>query len=137
MMLVILNFRKDVNFIGQTVRRPGILLDFEAFSIYSLRNSSTRSNNLKLSTITPTELVNNSMKKKVKQIRFPADVTKNCTKICPRFAGFFIFTSKLGLKTLQKFYHQTLKYGTLKYFLFTQLLLHRWSMSPYRKRKIC
>ena len=91
MMLVILNFRKDVNFIGQTVRRPGILLDFEAFSIYSLRNSSTRSNSLKLSTITPTELVNNSMKKKVKQIRFPADVIKNCTKICPKFAFFFKF----------------------------------------------
>ena len=132
-MLVILNFRKDVNFIGQTVRGPGILLDFEAFSIYSLRNSSTRSNSLKLSTITPTELVNNSMKKKLKQIRFPADVIKNCTKICPKFAFFFcFFTSKLGLKTLQIFYHQT-----LKYFLFTQLLLHRWSISPYRKRKIC
>ena len=80
-MLAILNFLKDVHFTDQMVCRQGIQLDFETFSINSLITSSTRSNNLKLGAITPTLLVNNSMKKKVKQNNFSADVYKECAKI--------------------------------------------------------
>ena len=54
MILAILNFLKDVNFTDQTVGRPGIQLDFEVFLIKSHKTSSTRSNNLKIGTITPT-----------------------------------------------------------------------------------
>ena len=53
-MLPILNFLKYVNLLDQTVCRPGIRLDFEVFSINSHKAISTRSNNLKLGTITPT-----------------------------------------------------------------------------------
>ena len=54
MMLAILNFLKDANCTDQTVCRPGIQLNFEVFSINSHKTSYTRSNNLKLGTITPT-----------------------------------------------------------------------------------
>ena len=94
-MLAILNFLKDVNFTDQTFCRPGIQLDFEAFSINSRQASSARLNNLKPGTITPTQLVNNSIKKKVKQINFSADANKKYAKIFPKFALFWTLNSKL------------------------------------------
>ena len=72
MMLAILNFPKDVNLTDQTICRPEIQLDFEAFSINSCKTSSTRSNNLKLGTFTLTYLGNNSINEKVKQINVSA-----------------------------------------------------------------
>ena len=53
-MLAILNFLKDVNFTDQTVCIPGIQLNFEVFSTNSHKTSTTKSNNLKLGTTTPT-----------------------------------------------------------------------------------
>ena len=94
MILAIRNFLKDINFTDQTVCRPGIQLDFEACSINSPKTSSTRSSNLKRGAITRTQLVNNSIRIKVKQINFSAD-NKKCAKIRP-----FL---ELELKTLQIF----------------------------------
>ena len=81
-MLAILNFLKNVNLTDKTICRPGIQLDFEAFSINSCKTSSTRSNKLKLGTFTSTYFDNNSINKKVKQI-VSACVSKKCAKICP------------------------------------------------------
>ena len=81
-MLAILNFLKDVNFTDQTVCRPGIQLDFDVFSINSHKTSSTSLNNLKLGTITPTQLANI---KKVEEITFSPDISKNMQKLVQNF----------------------------------------------------
>ena len=93
-------FLKYVNFIDQTVCRPGIHLDFEVFSINSHKAISTRSNNLKLGTITPKWLINN-FKKKVKKYIFFCWCQQKMCKSLPKICTFL----ELELKNLQIFCH--------------------------------
>ena len=89
MVLAILNFLKDVHFADS--------LDFVAFSIISCKITSTKSNKLKIGTVTPMSLVNTPIKEKAKQITFTFDFCNRCGRICPISTLFWNLSSNLQI----------------------------------------
>ena len=57
-------------------------------------HSRTTEDKLKLGTITPTQFVNKSVKKKVKNLNFSADVSKRFARVFPNFDPFWNVSSK-------------------------------------------